>query len=127
MLLGYLPAVRPVRNASHTIIVKVNFALTQILDIVSILLSSATHLSFIFAALSKEKRRNREVFGDEARLLQRLLKGYVKATRPVANASHIIVVKINFSLTQILGVVSTAWRHSDVTLTAWRVLLVGKQ
>ena len=47
-----------------------------------------------------------QVFGDEARLLQRLMKGYVKATRPVANASHTITVKVNFALTQILDVVS---------------------
>jgi hypothetical protein len=46
-------------------------------------------------------------FGDEARLLKQLLKGYEKAVRPVANASHTIVVKVNFALTQILDVVST--------------------
>ena len=45
-------------------------------------------------------------FGDEARLLHKLLKGYERATRPVANASHTIVVKVNFALTQILDVVS---------------------
>lgn len=44
-------------------------------------------------------------FGDEARLLEQLLSGYVSATRPVANASHKIIVKLGFTLTQILNMV----------------------
>ena len=48
-----------------------------------------------------------EPFGDEAQLLEKLLEGYRSATRPVANASHTIVVKLGFTLTQILDMVGT--------------------
>ncbi len=51
-------------------------------------------------------------FGDEAKLLRQLLRGYEKNTRPVANASHTIVVEINFALTQILDMVSEGRAHS---------------
>ena len=52
-----------------------------------------------------QKERDKQPFGDEAKLLKQLLKGYEQATRPVANASHTIVVQVNFALTQILDMV----------------------
>ncbi len=62
------------------------------------------------AQKSRQKEKNKpEPFGDEAKLLARLLRGYDKAARPVANASHTITVKVNFALTQILDMV----RHTN--------------
>ncbi len=52
-----------------------------------------------------------QLFGDEAKLLRQLLRGYEKNTRPVANASHTIVVQINFALTQILDMVRKVPPH----------------
>ena len=61
------------------------------------------------SAASRRARNGDKVFGDEARLLTKLLRGYEKAVRPVANASHTINVKVNFALTQILDMVSSCW------------------
>ncbi len=74
-------------------------------------------VNYIFpgnAQKSRQKDKNKpEPFGDEAKLLARLLRGYDKAARPVANASHTITVKVNFALTQILDMVG---HNSDIII-----------
>ena len=73
----------------------------------------------------KKSRAGSKPFGDEARLLKQLMKGYEKAVRPVANASHIITVKINFGLTQILDMVSYVFvLFVGLILIAWTAVFV---
>ncbi|CAI9719255.1 neuronal acetylcholine receptor subunit alpha-10-like isoform X1 [Octopus vulgaris] len=97
LLADYDPASRPVYNASHTVVVKFGITLTQLSDMV---------LDF-HADYSFERRRHRRHHiehrrtPDEQRLLSRLLANYDTASRPVYNASHAVVVKFGFTLTQI--------------------------